>query len=798
MMRQSFFIFLFICVWTLHSCIPEMPVSSEITVEGGLPGMPVNPMLYGITLEEANHAIDGGLYAELILNRSFEEGKTPPNCRYDRASNRLITPNGWSIPFVRPDSIPGWKSVGSTYISLDEKEPINGVNKQYLSVYNSGQSGRGGVIATGYDGITLKKGEKYDLEFYVKGSSFYAKTLYVSLQDSSLQTQVSEPLTTLITNGWKQVKHTFTANKNINAGVLSFTTDSTAAFALDDVSLFPQSSYKNYRLRSDLFEHIQALQPRFIRFPGGIFVEGYTQGSYPIWHETVGNPKSRKQFFTINGYTTTNGMGFHEYLQLCEQLNAEPVYVINAGVTNQKRRPRYEDITKMKFLVEDALHAIAYANQPADSTYGAMRAQNGHPEPFNLKYIEIGSEHSGFEYRRRFLLFYEAIKEKYPEISVISNDLFEQRGMNYLMDYHYTADPQFFRTNSGRFKPDRYPRRSPVTFINEFGTTHAEAAGTLEAALAEATFLIGIENYPTHVSGIAYSPLLSNDDLHRDQALINFNKEQTLLSPSYYTFQSFSKNRGHELLKSTVDTYHKPFIESGRIQIVPFDQHFAISEIHVDEQPMESIHHPKINEPVTLPEPATNFRFSANVKREKGNGSIQFRFRQNDFPHGERFVGVNIENNLCELFIQHGEIQDTLTVDKGFVFENERTYPFSITFINDSIACQLADRTVLQAKLPSIPSLATTAAVDTVQNILILKVVNNTYHEERTQLNLKEFSIENNVSIIQLKGEPEDKNTYKRPDYCIPEEKEFSFSAQRPLIYVFPPQSLTIIKIPIN
>lgn len=342
------------------------------------------------------------------------------------------------MPFVRPDSIPGWEKTGKAYLSIDSKEPINEINKQYLNIYST--TNNSGVVATGYKGIPLRKGENYNLRFYLKGSSYHPKTLYICLKDSSRQKQFSEVFQTPITNGWKFVEHTFTAAEDTGSSILSFTTDSATVFALDDVSLFSLSSLDNHRLRGDLLKSIKELQPGFIRFPGGIFVEGYTLGSYPIWHETLGEARKRKQFFCVNGYTTTNGMGFHEYLSLCKQLKAEPVYVVNAGVTNQKRRPRYEDITKMKLLVEDALNAIAYANQPADSTFGAIRARNGHPEPFNLKYIEIGSENSGFEYRRRFLFFYEAIKEKHPEITIIGNDIFNQRGINYLLDYHYYTD----------------------------------------------------------------------------------------------------------------------------------------------------------------------------------------------------------------------------------------------------------------------------------------------------------------------------------------------------------------------
>ena len=216
-------------------------------------------------------------------------------------------------------------------------------------------------------------------------------------------------------------------------------------FWLDVVSLFPKTwKGRPNGQRADLMEAIAALHPRFIRFPGGAFAEGYTAGTYPVWKETVGNIAERKHFWGIWGYGTTNGMGYHEYLQMCEDLGAEPVYVINSGITNMSRRPRYESITEMDKLVQDALDAIAYANHPADSTLGEMRAKNGHPAPFHLKYVEIGSENYGYEYTKRYNLFREAIQKNWPEVTVISNTLVGKRPRSDWRDTHFNGKNSFF------------------------------------------------------------------------------------------------------------------------------------------------------------------------------------------------------------------------------------------------------------------------------------------------------------------------------------------------------------------
>lgn len=437
-----------ILIVLLPGCQPEMPVTSSIIIDLEGISAPVNKELYGLTVEEINHAVDGGLYAEMIQNRSFEDGVPPLNCPYDAARNVLTTPNGWSIPFMRSDSVPGWKKISAgTYMWPDNKELINEKNKRSLLVSASAVQGAGkaGVVATGYNGLSIRKGEKYDLSLFMKGATIVPKTIHVALYDSVVGSPLSEVFKVSPLYEWRKYKHTFTAMDDTDNAVLAFTTDSSATFWLDVVSLFPQKTWKERPngLRPDLMEMISSLKPSFIRFPGGSFVEGYTAGTFPVWHETIGDIATRKSFWNVWAYGSSNGMGYHEYLQMCEDLKAEPLYVINSGVTSQSRRPRYEDITAMNKLVQDALDAIAYANHPADSTFGAMRARNGHPEPFNLKYIEIGSENYGQEYSKRFDLFQKAINEAYPEITVIKSSAIRGKSRLEWTDYHFYAGKIF-------------------------------------------------------------------------------------------------------------------------------------------------------------------------------------------------------------------------------------------------------------------------------------------------------------------------------------------------------------------
>lgn len=804
-----------------NSCQLELPSTSLISIEFDNLTIPVNQDLYGLTIEEINHAIDGGLYAELIQNRSFEDGTPPFNCPYDPVGKVLITPNGWSIPFMRPDSLPGWRPFSSfSFLYPDTKELINEKNRHSLlvSITASTETGKGGVIAEGYNGIPLSKGEKYNLSFYIKGASMMPKTISVMLMDSLGERALSEVYQISTVYDWKKYKHTFTAADHAEKAILAFTTDTSAIFWLDVVSLLPEQTWKGRQngLRPELMELIAGLNPKFIRFPGGSFVEGYTAGTYPIWHETVGNIAERKHFWNIWSYGTTNGVGYHEYLQMCEDLNAEPIYVINSGVTSQSRRPRYEDITAMGKLVQDALDAIAYANQPADSTFGAMRAKHGHPEPFHLKYIEIGSENYGQEYTKRFELFKKAINETYPEVTVISSSYIKGKSRNEWADTHFYSSEPFLMSNYNRYTTDKYSRRLPSVFIGEFSLVERALSGSLQAAIGEACFLIGVENGQDVVKRLAYAPILGNSNymINRNPAIL-YNGKKTVLSPSYHMLQIFWNNRGDEALKTEVKTYLKPQISCGRVGIEVFDNSYEIRDANINNRLIftgtvmsgewqldKGLLIPAANRWNCLLTGDTigyNYTFSANIRRTKGSGHIQFRVRDNGL-RGEQndYIGMTIGLGTCDFYRQAGGVKDSLSAPVEFALQNNQWYSVKIACKDSRISCYVDDKLIQDVELLPIPSIVSAAAWDKKNQQIILKVVNTTQHEEKTELNIKGVSIHNTVEITQLAGKSDARNTFDKPDLIVPETKEFSFTLGSNKIYHFPPNSITVMKLKID
>jgi alpha-N-arabinofuranosidase len=809
---------LYAVVMVFTRCVPDLPVTSIITVDLEAQTTPVNKRLYGLTVEEINHAIEGGLYAELIQNRSFEDGTLPLHSAYDRKQGVLITPNKWMQPFIPPDSVPGWHRLPNTYLAIDYSLPLHELNKRSLavSVTANAEVGRGGVVAEGYQGIFLKKGARYDFSFYVRSPSAMPRTLTVALEDSTCTRLLSERFEVTPSYEWKKYRHVFTAAEDVQNAVLTVTAEESAFFYIDVVSLFPQDTWleRPNGLRKDLAENLKALNPQFIRFPGGLFVEGYTNGTFPVWKETVGPISERRHFWNIWGYGSSNGMGYHEYLQLCEDLQAVPVYVINSGVTNQERRPRYEVITEMDKLVQDALDAIAYANGPTDSLLGKLRAKNGHPEPFGLKYIEIGSENYGTEYVKRFKLFKDEIQKAYPEITVISSSPVSEKQRGEWVDSHLYADPDYFISNTTRYRQDRLSLKRTSVFIGEFGVTSAQEAGTLKAAIGKACFLIGAEENPHVVKAIAFAPVLGNADYELVRSpLLTFKKDSLLYSPSYHLLKLFASHRGDLILSTKVDTYSKPFVKPGRASIEVFDNSYEIRDVKLNGAFPEQIETRKggwesdgqgglipaanrWNYVLLGDSTNANYTFSATIQRTKGSDPIQLRIRDNGREGEQRsHIGLTLGDEFCSLYYQSGSMKDTLVAPVRFPFVSHRPYQITLQVEDDHVACRIDGELICEAQLKPLPSLVALATLDEENNQLLLKVVNTTYHEEITELDVRGHRVKHDIEIIELSGNPEDRNTFAQPDRIAPRVKQHSFQIGMLMIYPVPPHSISLIKI---
>ncbi|MDR1331139.1 MAG: glycoside hydrolase [Tannerella sp.] len=832
----------------MQACKPVPPVTSSIVIDLEKPTVAVNRELYGLTLEEINHAIEGGLCAELIRNGSFETGVIPDGCSYDPFTNSLTTPSGWQVPFVSPNAIPGWRILNEqTSLFIDTwSRPLNEANQRSLWVYVPYQA-RGGVVAEGFGSIPVRKGERYDLSLFIRGQRH--SNVRVELRDSMAGRPLSETFLLEFTREWQQVRHTFTATENDPYGTLVFSLDSSVLFNLDMVSLY-SSDTKRARfngLRTDLTEALEALNPQFVRFPGGASVEGYASSAVPAWEETLAPVELRRPLWSMYGYGTGRKTGFHEYLQICEDLQATPVYVASAGLLNQRYHTRYQD-QPVENRAEQIRTALAYANEPVDSLYGRMRQAHGHAAPFNLSRVEIGSEHRGREYLRRYRQLREAVQN--PDVSLICNSLDGLENFDReWVDTHYNTDVDFLIAGHDCFDLQSVTLQTPMQFIGEFGASYAPEAGTLRAAVGEAAFLIGAERNPANVKGIAYSPLLGHAGfpLYGTPAIL-FDAWRMAKSPSCHVWEMFAGNRGDDLLTTVVRTYNKPLVRVGAASVILYDYQFGVKDLAWNSQPVQTafVKDNRTNykwnrtqpvadeqEVLSIPEEFDfeeeqqkvvethqvsdakgqptdvlrrymifgdstiyNYSVSMSIKEVQAGGMFEIHVRDNGLVEEQAdYISLTFKEGKATLYHCGGYVSRPLAGSAPVNFSRDEWHRVEIICNDQTIRCYLDRQLLIDAVVPSCPSLLTVATHERETGSVILKVVNTTFHEEWCSLDMLGGNFSSEIEMIQLTGFPDGRNTLEAPDAIVPRKEKLKFSFSRPLTYAFPANSVTVLRL---
>jgi alpha-L-arabinofuranosidase len=508
---------------TLGLGITMQAQTAHIDIDAAAQGTPVSPILYGIFFEEINHAGDGGLYAELVRNRSFEDADTPQ----------------------------AWTLLGDgAKMAIDTVNPLNSRNPRSLRWEIAG---RASLVNEGYWGIAVQRGKRYRFSMYARCDGQFRGALTVSLQSADGQVYAQRTLRGF-GKDWKLFSATLTANGTDPKARLVLTANGDGALWLDMVSLMPVDTFKRRPngLRADLAQMLVALKPSFVRFPGGCFVEGDRMQNALRWRDTLGDVAERPARWCVWNYTSTQGLGLHEYLLMCKDLGAEPMLVVNCGMACQYRNGDHIPLSELDEWIEDALAAIEYAIGPPTSKWGALRAKNGHPEPFPLRFVSIGNENWGPLYEERYARFYDAIKARYPQIQLIATAHVKSRPID-ILDEHYYSTPEWFILNANLY--DRYDRTGPKILVGEYAVTAKCGTGNLRAAIAEAAFMTGIERNADIVVMAAYAPLFVNvNDRAWNPDLIGFDSARCYGTPSYYVQQLFSVYRGTHALPTRVQS----------------------------------------------------------------------------------------------------------------------------------------------------------------------------------------------------------------------------------------------------
>ena len=540
-----------------------MPVTATIKVDAGQV-KPISEHLVGIFFEDINYAADGGLYAELIQNRDFEYSV--------KDGSREGWDNGyaWSVRQLEEAST----------VTIASENPLHENNPHYAVL----QVKPGVTLQNdGFDGISLKKGERYDFSLFARlPENSKGGKILVRLLDQAGK-EVAQSAVHVSSKEWKQQRTVLIANADVHAAVLSLEPKLTGTVHLDMISLFPQNTFKGRKngLRADLAQTLADLHPRFVRFPGGCVAHGDGVDNIYDWKGSIGALEERKPLRNLWGYHQTRGLGYHEYFLFCEDMGAEPVPVVAAGVPCQNSGTCSHHsvgelgcggqqggipMEEMPQYVQDVLDLIEYANGDAKKTvWGKKRAQAGHPKPFNLKYIGIGNEDLITDiFEERFTMIFNAVKEKYPEVIVIGTVGPFYEGSDYeegwkfaskigipMVDEHYYNTPGWFINNQDFY--DRYDRNKAKVYLGEYAAHLPGRPNNIETALAEALYLTSVERNADVVTMTSYAPLLAKEGHTQwNPDLIYFNNTEVKPTVGYYAQQMYGQNVGSEYIASSV------------------------------------------------------------------------------------------------------------------------------------------------------------------------------------------------------------------------------------------------------
>jgi len=526
-----------------------------ITIQADQPGARLNPAMWGIFFEDINFGADGGLYAEMVKNRSFEF----------------------------PDPLMGWikisPSLAQGELSVRDDEPFDTNNPHYLRLVSEGTAPFG-VSNEGFRGMGVRKDETYDFSAQIRGIDG-APVLRVQLYGGD-GTLLDEVELKDFSSDWKKCTATLHPKDTDAKARLAIVLDGKGIVDLDMVSLFPEHTWKNRPggLRADMVQALADLHPGFLRFPGGCIVEGSVLERRYQWKNTIGPVEDRPllinrwnyefQHRPTPDYFQSFGLGFYEYFQLCEDIGAEPLPILNCGMACQFNSGELCPIEELGPYIQDALDLIEFANGATNTIWGAKRAALGHSQPFNMKMLGVGNEQWGQQYIDRYAKFAAAITEKYPDIQLVSaagpdpaDQRFQFAWANLralhadIIDEHSYAQPDWFFTNTHRY--DNYDRSGPKVFMGEYAaqsryTVSTKNQNNLECALAEAAYMTGLERNGDVVRMASYAPLFANTEAWQwTPDLIWVNSLNVYLTPNYYVQQLFSRNRGDVVLPVKLD-----------------------------------------------------------------------------------------------------------------------------------------------------------------------------------------------------------------------------------------------------
>jgi len=732
--------------------------------------------LYGLFFEDINHAADGGLYAELVQNRSFEY------CEIDKKEYHALT---------------AWEKSEDVNWAVSDEHPLNCENTHYLKVEALKKASY--IKNLGYNtGIFVEAGRKYDFSVFARYTAKINKNegenegkLALSIRDEN--DEVCTATAVLIVDRgdeWKKYELVIEADRTTYNGRLVIAFENTGVYELDMVSLFPQDTFMGRKggLRKDIAEALKEMKPKFMRFPGGCLthdgsLDDHDRNSMYRWRRTIGKVEERPTWRNNWGYNQTLGLGYYEYFCFCEDIGAKPLPVLPGGFN--PHRGEGVPIENIGEWVKEALDLIEFANGDVNTKYGAIRAGMGHPKPFNMEYIGIGNEEIGEGFFERYPYFHNAIREKYPEIKIINSAGPFAVGEGYdagwtsakmygsdMIDEHYYSSPEWFLANMHHY--DDYDENGPKVFLGEY----ASWGNTYYNAIVEAAYMTHLEKAKA-VALACYAPMLCNVDyVNWRPDMLWFNNHTIMKTPNYYVQKMFMANQGTDEVKvelSGLDEVIKLIDKdniAGEITIQGNDVKGRLWDIKLTKKSTGEVCEAAADidivnndEHVLFDVDGENdYTLEFKFKRSAGRKGLKINFGKTDNSRIQWEFGGwdNWDCNIVSIVNGRGS-----TISHRIFHVEDIMYALRLeisgrnikTFVNGELYNDTTDR------LPELEELYVAASTDSGTGETIVKVVNLTGEDKTVEIML-DGAVKTTAEVVALEGyELSAENSFEKPDY---------------------------------
>lgn len=780
--------------------------------------------MFGIFFEDLNHAADGGLYGELIRNRSFE---------FDEIDNRSYNHlTAWNISGLKNDGENGslkqevnTDNIYGTY-AIENEMPLSEKNPHYLTVnIKEGNmydiSKNVSIVNEGFNtGLFLEKGKEYNFSIYCMCYE-NDMSLMVSLTDG--EEELAENVIAAAGDGWKNYRCVFTPDKTTYNGRLKVQFLNSGKISLDHISLFPRDTFlqKENGLRADIASMLKDLKPKFMRFPGGCLVHDGSlnaddRDSMYRWKNTIGDVTKRPARRSNWGYNQTLGLGYYEYFCFCEEIGTKALPVLPGGYN--PHRQISAPLSEIGEWVQDALDLIEFANGDETTEWGKIRAELGHKEPFNLEYIAIGNEEVGEAFFERYPFFHKAIKEKYPDIKIISTSGPFAAGSEFergwksaienkadLVDEHYYMAPEWFLAHMDRYS--EYKEENPKVFLGEYATW----GNTWYNALVEAAYMTRMQEN-AHAVGLAcYAPLLCNVGyVNWRPDLIWYNNHQVYGTANYYVQKMFMHHQGDYLLKTKAEGMETPYVKypvdfSGDIVLRAIDGAVTYSDIEVTNNDTEETLKfgdkaltRDDNSYKLMTQETGNYTIRLKAKQDEGRKGFLIEFGKKD--EGNRYFWElggwqNLDATICHNTNRRG----SCLTQSEFSVDFEHTYELMITVKDNGEIKAFVDGRLFQTtrSLPAlVEDIYVTSALEEPTGDIIIKTVNIDEKEKTAKITLAGLENKNyTVMVEDIKDIPVDsENSFDEPVKICPKQREITVTSNT-FEYVFPKESVTVLRV---